>query len=123
MPRAIAALSAAVLAVVALAGCTVETETCKDSVCTIKLRGANASTTLGGEGGDPVTLLGADGKTAKLKIGSDTGTLTVGTPVTLDNATLELTEVKGKDSVVLKLRGTEGSSSSSPDASSPGSAD
>ncbi|MDQ8043276.1 MAG: hypothetical protein AAGC46_10125 [Solirubrobacteraceae bacterium] len=104
MPRLLAALSASTLAAVALAGCTVETQTCKNGVCTIKLKGANSSGTLGGDGGSKITLLSTTDDSAKVKLGANTGVLKVHEPIQLSNATLELTEVKGSNSIVLKLR-------------------
>lgn len=110
MPRLVAPLVATALAAVTLAGCTVETQSCKNGTCTLKLKGANASDKLGGDGGSTITLLSTTDKTAKVKIGENTGELTVGEPISLTNATLELTEIKGKNSVVIKVVSAEGKS-------------
>lgn len=115
MPRLLAVLSASTLATLALAGCTVETQTCKNGACTIKLKGANSSGTLG-SGGSKITLISTTADSAKIKLDDNTGVLKVHEPIQLNNGTLELTEVRGENSVVIK---TKASGSAEAGTSSP----
>lgn len=116
MHRPIVAASTTLLAALALAGCTSQTQKCSGGVCEIDLSGAGANVQLGGDGGSEIELIRASGKTATVKLGTNEAELTVGMPMQLDNATLELTEVEGEDDVQLKLTGT-------PDGGSAGNAE
>lgn len=89
-----------------LTACTSNTQKCSKGTCEIDLSGAGASTELGGDGGSTIELISASGKTAKVKIAGQEGELTVGQPVTLDNATLVLEEIEGEDDIQLKLTGS-----------------
>lgn len=106
MHRSLPALGTSLLAALSLAACTSNTQKCSNGTCEIDLSGAGASTELGGDGGSTIELISASGKTAKVKIAGQEGELTVGQPVTLDNATLVLEEIEGEDDVQLKLTGS-----------------
>lgn len=106
MNTSLPALGAALLAAaLTLGACTSNTQKCKNGVCDIDLSGKGATTELGGDGGSTIKLVSASGKTAKVTIAGQPGELTVGQPVTLDNATLLLEEVEGEDNIQLKLTG------------------
>lgn len=110
--RPVLALVTAVAAL-ALAGCTTESQVCKDGVCKISMSGKGATAKLGGEGGSTIELISASGKQAKVKIGSQTGTLVLNEPIDLNNATLTLVEVKD-DKIKLRIDATGGDSGTSP---------
>lgn len=103
MLRALSILAATSLAALSLTACTSNTQSCSGGKCDIDLSGKGAVVTLGGEGGSDMELVSASGNTAKVKIGGQEGTLTVGEPVNLDNATLTLVAVEGEDDIQVKL--------------------
>lgn len=106
MQRSLLAGSAALLAALSLAACTSQTQKCTNGVCEIDLSGVGAKVQLGGDGGSNLELVSASGKTAKVKIGTTEGTLTVGQPVPLNNGTLLLEEIEGKDDIQLRVSGS-----------------
>lgn len=118
MHRSLPVLGASVLAALSLAACTSNTQKCNKGVCEIDLSGKGASTTLGGDGGSTIELVSASGKSAKVKIAGQSGELIVGQPATLDNATLVLEEVEGKDDIQLKLTVSGASQTTEEDDSS-----
>lgn len=103
MLRALTTIAATSLAALTLAGCSSNTQSCSGGKCNIDLSGKNASVILGGEGGSEMVLISASGKTAKVKIAGQEGTLTVGEPINLNNATLTLVAVEGEDDIQVKL--------------------
>lgn len=120
MFRALFPLAATSLAALSLAACTSNTQTCKNGKCDIDLSGKGSVIVLGGEGGSEMELISASGKTAKVRIGQKTGTLTVGEPVTLSNATLTLVKVEGEDDIQVKLDTTGFKKDGSPAGATPG---
>lgn len=84
-----------------LAACTSATYTCKDNVCNISLSGKNAETTIG-ESGSKVTLISADGTTAKVKIANQETELEKGQSISFDDARFTVTKVE-KDKADLRL--------------------
>lgn len=82
---------------------TTNTQTCEDGKCEISLSGKGSVVTLGGEGGSEMELISASGKTAKVKIAGQEGTLTVGEPINLNNAALTLVSVDGDDKIQVTL--------------------
>ena len=115
MYRSFLAGSAALLASLSFAACTSQTQKCSNGVCEIDLSGAGATVQLGGEGGSNLELVSASGKTAKVKVGGTEGTLTVGLPVPLDNGTLLLEKVEGKDDVQLRVNGAGSAAGTTPE--------
>jgi hypothetical protein len=112
--RRAAALSALLLTTT-LAACTSTTQTCKDGVCNMTLSGKGSSMKAGsGDSGSLVTFVSAKGKTAVIKVGSESATLTVGQPVPLNSGgdTIELVSVDGEK---VKLRFATASDSTSSD--------
>jgi hypothetical protein len=85
---------AALLATATLAACTTNSQVCKDGVCKISLSGKGSTSTLGGEGGDTVELVSADGTTAKIKIAGQSGEVKAGQVIDLNNGQIKVTEVK-----------------------------
>ncbi|MBJ7471369.1 MAG: hypothetical protein JHD16_08695 [Solirubrobacteraceae bacterium] len=102
-------LAATSLAVLTLAGCTSNTQSCSGGKCDIDLSGKGASVVLGGEGGSNMELISASGKTAKVKLADQEIELTVGEPITLTNATLTLVKVEGEDDIQVSVVTDEGS--------------
>lgn len=103
MLRPLTALAISGLAAFSLAACTSNTQSCSGGKCDIDLSGKGATVVLGGDGGSEMELISASGKTAKVKIAGQEGDLTVGEPVSLNNATLTLVKVEGKDDIQVKL--------------------
>lgn len=87
-------LVATLLAAGTLAGCTTNSQVCKDGVCKISLSGEGASSPLGGEGSDSIELVSSDGKTAKIKIAGQEGEVTAGETVDITDGQIKVTELK-----------------------------
>lgn len=85
---------ATLLATATLAACTTNSQVCKDGVCKISLSGKGSTSKLGGEGGDTVELVSADGTTAKIKIAGQSGEVKAGQVIDLTNGQIKVTEVK-----------------------------
>lgn len=92
-----------------LAGCTTESQVCKNGVCKISMSGKGATAQLGGKGGSTIVLVSAGGDQAVVKIAGQQGTLYLKKPLQLDNGTLTLTEVKD-NKIKLEVTGESGSS-------------
>lgn len=104
---------AALLAAASLAACTTNSQVCSDGVCKISLSGEGASSKLGGDDGDTIELVSSDGKTAKIKIAGQEGSVTQGQVIDLNNGQIKVTEVK-EGKLKVEVTTTEGSSDSSP---------
>jgi hypothetical protein len=121
MLRAASLLAATGFAALTLSACTTTTQSCSNDRCKIDLEGAEASLQMG-DHGSTLTLHSASGNTAKVKVGDTEGTLTVGKPQNLNDGTIELVKVEGKDDVEIVITSGSGSSSSTsttPDSSTP----
>jgi hypothetical protein len=65
--------------VLAACGTTpVGTQSCKNGICTITLKGEGASVRVGSGDGNTLELLGTDGTTARVKVDQNEGTLRTG---------------------------------------------